>query len=187
MVCTDPARRRPLLAGPLGPWRYGLDGAVVLSTDGCELVAGAVGPHMVGLVSHEALDLDAVTAFRHVAVLDPPVTVAQRDALATLPVAHVHLVWGIAERMAAMRTIEDRAPRTLCAAIWKALADGPVELAQLDPDAAWAAEVLAAAGLATFEHGAVRRLDVASRVRLDDVPAYAERAAAHAAALSLVG
>ena len=121
------------------------------------------------------------------AVLDPPVTVADRDTLAALPVAHVHLVWGVAERTAALRTIEERAPRTLCAAIWKTLADGPVELAELDPDAAWAAEVLATAGLATFEAGAVRRLDVASRVRLDDVPAYAERAAAHAAAMQLVG
>ncbi len=187
VVCADAVRRRMLLAGPLAPWRYGLDGAVVLGTDGCELVAGAVGPRMVGLVAHDALDRDEITAFRHVAVLDPPVTVAHRDALAALPVAHVHFVWGVAERTAALRTIEERAPRTLCAAIWKTLADGPIELALLDPDAAWAAEVLATAGLATFEHGAVRRLDAASKVRLDDVPAYAERAAAHAAAMQLVG
>jgi hypothetical protein len=33
----------------------------------------------------------------------------------------------------------------------------------------------------------VRRLDVAARVSLDQVPAYAERAAAHAAARALVG
>jgi single-stranded-DNA-specific exonuclease len=187
VVCADAARRRALLSGPLAPWRYGLDGAVVLGTDGCELVAGAIGPRLVGLVSHDALDRAEITAFRHVAILDPPVTVAHRDALAALPVAHVHLVWGVAERTAALRTIEERAPRTLCAAIWKALADGPVDLAQLEPDAAWAAEVLATAGLATFEGGAVRRLDAASRVRLDDVPAYAERAAAHTAALTLVG
>jgi len=62
-----------------------------------------------------------------------------------------------------------------------------VELTQLEPDAAWAAEVLATAGLATFESGVVRRLDAAAPVSLDQVPAYAERAAAHAAARALVG
>jgi hypothetical protein len=122
-----------------------------------------------------------------VAVLDPPVTVADRDALATLPVPHLHFVWGVAERTAALQAIEERAPRTLCTAIWKALAEGPVELAQLEPDAAWAVEVLASAGLAALEGGSVRRLDAAVRVSLDEVPAYAERAAAHAAARALVG
>jgi hypothetical protein len=96
-------------------------------------------------------------------------------------------VWGAGERAAALRAIEERAPRTLCTAIWRALADGPVELAQLDPDAAWAAEVLATAGLAALEGGAVRRLDGAAQVSLDAVPAYAERAAAHAAARAVVG
>jgi len=187
VLCDDVSRRRALLSGPLAPWRFGLDGAVVLGDAGCELVAGTAGPRMVGLAAHGALDAAFVAAFRHVAVLDPPTTVADRDALATLPVPHLHFVWGAAERAAALRSIEERAPRTLCTAIWKALADGPVELTQLEPDAAWAAEVLATAGLATFESGVVRRLDAAARVSLDEVPAYAERAAAHAAARALVG
>jgi len=187
VLCDDVARRRPLLAGPLAPWRFGLDGAVVLGDGGCELVAGTAGARLIGLAAHGAVDPAAVAAFRHVAVLDPPTTVADRDALATLPAPHLHFVWGAAERAAALRAIEDRAPRTLCAAIWRTLADGPVELAQLDPDAAWAAEVLATAGLAALEGGAVRRLDAAGRVSLDAVPAYAERAAAHAAARAMVG
>ncbi len=54
VLCGDTARRRPLLSGPLAPWRFGLDGAVVLGADGCELVAGAPGERMLGLAAHGA-------------------------------------------------------------------------------------------------------------------------------------
>ncbi len=187
VVCDDVDRRLPLLAGPLQPWRFGLAGAVVVDGDGWRRVAGTDGSPSVGLVSHDDLTPAVAGRFRHVAVLDPPTVVAHRDALARLPVAHVHLVWGVAERAAALRTIDERAPRTLCAAIWARLAEGPVELAVLDADAAWAAEVLATAGLAALDDGSVRRLEPPGRVRLETVAAYAEREAAHAASLALVG
>ena len=51
----------------------------------------------------------AITAFRHVAVLDPPVTVAHRDALATLPVRA--RASGVGHRRAHRRAADDRGAR----------------------------------------------------------------------------
>jgi single-stranded-DNA-specific exonuclease len=198
IVCADVSRRRAMLAGPLHPRRLGLDGAVLLS-DRCadEALASrlgfARGRSVIGLTDYATLAAVA-GAFPRVAALDPPIGAAQQAALDGA--GEVHLVWGAAEVRAAVRSLEARAPRALCGAVWKALADGPAGRDELHDriaalghppspeDVDWAVAVLIEGGLVVLREDRHVRVPPDGDVDLDRVPAYAERLVGHRAALA---
>jgi hypothetical protein len=154
----------------------------------------AAGRPFVALVDYPTLPVLG-TAFRHVAVLDPPAGEDDEAALAALPDGvDVHLVYGENERRWSLRAFEDRAPRAVCAATWRALATGALErtelvrvLARPPAEVARAVDVLAAAGLVTVAGGVVARLEAEAAVRLDDVADYARWLADHARRLRSLG
>jgi single-stranded-DNA-specific exonuclease len=201
IVCADVSRRRGMLAGPLHPRRLGLDGAVLLS-ERCSddalsaRLALAEGRRVLALTDYATLPAVAA-AFPRVAVLDPPAGDVARRALGAA--GEVHLVWGAAEQRVTARSLESRAPRALCGAVWKALGDGAADRDTLldrlaaaghpppPEDVDWAADVLTEAGLVRGDGGRMTRIPPTGDVDLETVPAYASRLAEHRAAQAALG
>jgi hypothetical protein len=196
VVCSDVSRRRAMLRGALHPHRFGLDGAVLLSERcvpeaiAARLLATRRGA-FIGLTDYPTLPTVA-GGFRHVVVLDPPVTAAEESALDALT-GDLHLVWGDTEIAVAARGHAARSPREACATVWRALADGPLDLRELGEatgatahppfavDLEFGVEVLLEAGLVVEDdEGLLRRADPAPRFVLDTVPLYAARQREHA-------
>ena len=191
VVCADAARRRPLLSGPLAPWRYGLDGAVVLGADGCELVAGAIGPaHGRARLARRArqrrrLGVPARRRARPARHRRAPRHAGDAAGRPRAP--------GVGRRPSAPpRCGRSRSARRARSAprSGRRSPTGRSSCAQLDPDAAWAAEVLATAGLAAFEarRGApARRRQPRPARRRAGVCRARRRACRGAAARRLIG
>ncbi len=185
VVCADATRRAGMLANTLHPSRFGLAGAMVLDDrlDPAALArlrAIAAGSRCLALTDH-ATAPSVAGAFARVVVLDPPVSDAAAAAFAALD-GDLHLVWGADEEDVARRDLAGREPRALCAAVWRALADGPLARAAVTPaarpsDVAFAIEVLIEAGLLMEVDGVVERVADPPRVDLAAVPSFAERAA----------
>jgi single-stranded-DNA-specific exonuclease len=194
VLCADVSRRRALVAGPLAPERYGLRGAVLASARcaGHALdvrLAGLDGPGPWLVVADHATLVarpELAERVRHVAVLDAPPDAAAEAAVAALPASvDVHLVGGAAEHEAAAKALAGRAPRAVCAAVWRALEDGPVtrealadRLAALThgpwpQDAARALAVLVAAGHVAEVADGIVRAPAPAGARLEDVADYA--------------
>jgi hypothetical protein len=187
VVCADATRRSGMLANTLHPARFGLTGAFVLDertspSERERLVGIAAAAPCIALTDHASAPAVAA-AFARVAVLDPPVSAADVAAFASL-VGDVHLVWGDDEQEVARRDHAAREPRALCAAVWRALADGPVEEADLPGlrpgDAAFAVSVLREAGLVVAVEGGLARVENPPRIDLSSVQSFRERAVAHA-------
>jgi single-stranded-DNA-specific exonuclease len=207
VVVADVARRRALLRHVLHPSRFGLAGAVLLSRRcGDEAIAARLQLAREGawlaLVDADTLARHPETAeaFRHVAVLDPCASPDAQRVLEGLPQrVELHELAGPAERAAARRRHEARAPRALAARVWRALGEEALAADELhaalltSPDApdarecVWALEVLVDAGLAVRDGDRyARAANAPARVDLALVPAFAAAVEAHEEAAALL-
>ncbi len=210
ILCSDVGRRRGVVERGVDPARFGFERVRYLSSRCATLaITSRVGVLLEGtpnLVLAEFRTLVALpwlaTAFQHVVAIDPPTGDLERDAMCRAS-GYVHLLDGPSERDLAQRTHQALAPRAICAAVWRALGDGPAPPEEIvrrildadvhgptGGDVGWGIGVLETAGFVTRQDGIVVRTQAPDGTSLEDVPAYAARLDGHARAarsgLSLV-